>query len=220
MTTPRVFLAAGAHPTSEDGLCAMEWVSWAAGEAHSDAPQCVSPVIRKFCIGLNDRLPDDLRQRLIPVLLSCVGTDTGRADDRTRAYLCADWAVRELLPLYLERRGNAEQARSIRRIPAIVDRASAKTGRKAADAAAYAAAAYAAYAADAADAAADAADAADAAAYAAAYAADAATCRATWEALLPGALALIERMCAVGRKPMVLDEARCTVLLRAVPEVV
>ena len=49
-------LAYGTHATPEDGRCAMEWVSYIAGEPHSDQPGCVSPVLRAFCIALNDGL--------------------------------------------------------------------------------------------------------------------------------------------------------------------
>ena len=37
-------LAYGTHASPLDGRCAMEWVSYLAGEAHSDEPTCVSPV--------------------------------------------------------------------------------------------------------------------------------------------------------------------------------
>ncbi|HUE25944.1 MAG TPA: hypothetical protein VMP89_04150 [Solirubrobacteraceae bacterium] len=39
-------LAYGTHATPDDGRCAMEWVSYLAGEPHSDHPACVSPVLR------------------------------------------------------------------------------------------------------------------------------------------------------------------------------
>ena len=49
-------LAYGTHATPEDGRCAMEWVSFLAGEPHSDDPACVSPVLRAYCTTLNDSL--------------------------------------------------------------------------------------------------------------------------------------------------------------------
>jgi hypothetical protein len=54
-------LAYGTHASPEDGRCAMEWVSHLAGEPHSDEPACVSPVIRAFCVALNDGLDDEPR---------------------------------------------------------------------------------------------------------------------------------------------------------------
>lgn len=61
-------LSYGTHANPQDGRCAMEWVSFLAGEEHSDEPACVSPVLRVFCIALNDRMDDLARQRLRPVL--------------------------------------------------------------------------------------------------------------------------------------------------------
>src|ERR1700683_5091819 len=67
-------LANGTHSTPDDGRCAMEWVSYLAGEPHGDEPACVSPVLRAFCTTLNDRLEDGPRQRLRPYLARTIGT--------------------------------------------------------------------------------------------------------------------------------------------------
>jgi len=61
--SPDYFLASGNHDSRSQGMCSMEWVAYIAGEEHSDAPVCVCPALRRFGIGLNDSLPDDLRQR-------------------------------------------------------------------------------------------------------------------------------------------------------------
>jgi hypothetical protein len=47
--------AHGTHATPDEGRCAMEWVSYLAGEPHSDEPVCVSPVLRAFCTTLNSQ---------------------------------------------------------------------------------------------------------------------------------------------------------------------
>src|SRR5689334_5294532 len=83
----------GSHGSPEEGLCAMEWVSYLAGEDHSDSPKCVDIVLRKFSIGLNDRLPDDLRQQLRPYLVRMIGT-AGDGMGEQRRWMVADWAVR------------------------------------------------------------------------------------------------------------------------------
>ncbi len=44
----------GSHRAFEDGHCAMEVAAWLAGEEHTDAPVCVSPVLRSFLISAND----------------------------------------------------------------------------------------------------------------------------------------------------------------------
>lgn len=185
-------LDSGQHDTFSEGHCAMEVVAWLAGEGHTDAPECASHVLRRYTIALNDRWTTPDRQRLKPYLPRMIGTSNDGKDLR-RAYLAADWAVRTLLPLLLDRRGKTDQAQRLRDLPAITDTTTAQSARDAADAV-YDAADADAYAADAdaADADADyayaagayaaaayayaAADSADSAAYAyaAAYAADAA----------------------------------------------
>lgn len=75
-------LTKGSHKTRAEGLCAMEWTAYLAGEDHTDQPQCVSPILRSFCIELNDCWDDDMRQRLRPYLARCIGTaEDGRDED-------------------------------------------------------------------------------------------------------------------------------------------
>lgn len=85
-------LLSGGHPP-DDGLCVMEAVAWLAGETHSDHPTCACPVISGFLRRLNDRLPDDLRQQLKPLIPRLIGSrSTDRAVVLRRAHLAADWA--------------------------------------------------------------------------------------------------------------------------------
>ena len=75
-------LAAGGH-VSPDGLgnvCATEAAIIAAGleyrpvgGAHA-LPSCFSRVIGQFVIHLNDEMPDDVRQRLLPFVTRLAGT--------------------------------------------------------------------------------------------------------------------------------------------------
>lgn len=95
------FLSKGAHGSPDEGRCAMEWVSYLAGEPHSDAPGCVSPVLQSFGITLNDQWDDKQRQKLRPYLARCIGT-AGDGRDEERAWLCTDWLVREFCPAFLE----------------------------------------------------------------------------------------------------------------------
>ncbi len=71
----------GSHHTFESGHCSMEVVAWLAGEGHTDAPVCASPVLRRFVIALNDRWTDDQRQALVPYLPRMVGTAGDGLDD-------------------------------------------------------------------------------------------------------------------------------------------
>jgi hypothetical protein len=216
MTANPYFLSRGSHATAAEGRCAMEWVAYVAGEPHSDSPKCVCPALRRFGIGINDSLPDDLRQQLRPYLGRMIGTaDDGRM--RERLFMLVDWAVHVPAVEAQVAVGREDAADRLRAIPPIVGRDSARAAAKIIRAADATHAAYAAYAAayatataaaaaatddaataaayDAAYAAADAAAyaAADAAAYAAAHAAAAAR-RQMWERLLSSALDLLDRM--------------------------
>jgi hypothetical protein len=93
-------LAYGTHATALEGRCAMEWVSYLAGEPHSDQPVCVSPVVRAFCIALNDGLEDVPRQRLRLYLSRTIGT-AGDGLDEPRGWLAMDWLVRTYAPAWL-----------------------------------------------------------------------------------------------------------------------
>ena len=194
-------LAHGNHAEQDKKWCALEAVAFLAGEPHSDAPKCACPVLARFVIRLNDRWNDNRRQQLKPYLPMLLGTRGGPELELRRAYIAADWATRELLPMIFEAGPKlADWAPKLRALAPVVDKKTADAARDlarearkaAADAyaAAYAAdaAAYAAYAA-----AADAA--ADAAAYAAA-AADAAcaSSRLTVEQVDRATLALLQRM--------------------------
>jgi hypothetical protein len=93
-------LSYGPHATPEEGRCAMEWVSYLAGEPHSDQPACVSGVLRAFCTALNDSLEDAPRQTLRPYLARTIGTaDDGR--DEARSWMAMDWLIRTYAPTWL-----------------------------------------------------------------------------------------------------------------------
>jgi len=93
-------LAYGPHATPDDGRCAMEWVSYLTGDAHSDEPASVSPVLRAFCTALNDWLEDGPRQRLRPYLARTIGTAEDGLDDE-RSWMAMDWLIRTYTPTWL-----------------------------------------------------------------------------------------------------------------------
>ncbi len=103
----------GTHARPEDGRCAMEWVSHIAGEPHSDQPTCVSPVLRGFCIALNDGLEDEPRQRLRPFLTRTIGT-AGDGWDHHRAWLAMDWLIRTYTATWLAAAGLMDAAGRLR----------------------------------------------------------------------------------------------------------
>jgi hypothetical protein len=108
----QVSLAAGAHGSRNDGMCAMEMVAWLAGEPHSDEPGCACPVLGALVRACNDAMSDAQRNRwlrpLVPVL---VGTRATAAVERARGLLVLDALVRELLPRRLRREGRRDEAK-------------------------------------------------------------------------------------------------------------
>src|SRR4051812_15120531 len=59
----RVELVGGTIGNPGDGrLCLMSLVAFLAGEDHSDAPGCASPLIQAFAIRINDNMPHAARQ--------------------------------------------------------------------------------------------------------------------------------------------------------------
>ena len=121
-----ITLDSGNHCNFSEGHCAMEVVAWLAGLGHTDAPECASPVLRDFTVGLNDRWDTVQRQTLKPFLPRMVGT-AGDGQDEARAYLALDWLVRTYAPEWLDVAGLTERARDLRDLPRIVDPASAQS---------------------------------------------------------------------------------------------
>src|SRR4029453_19226537 len=110
----------GSHESPQHGLCAMEWVAYLAGEKHSDYPSCVDLALRGFAIGLNDNLPDDLRQQLRPYLVRMIGTaDDGRSEERR--YAVADGAIHVPAAQAQVRVGRNDLAEKLRAIPEVRD---------------------------------------------------------------------------------------------------
>lgn len=122
-------LSKGQHASPEEGWCAMELVAYLAGESHSDSPKCVDPALRRFVIGLNDHLPDDLRQQLRPYLARMIGAaEDGRAQERL--YMMIDWALRVVAPEAVELRGHRDWADELRDVEPVVDMATARVAER------------------------------------------------------------------------------------------
>jgi len=112
-------LAYGTHANPADGRCAMEWVSYLAGEPHSDQPLCVSPVLRAFCTTLNDSLEDEPRQRLRPYLARTIGTADDELDEM-RSWMAMDWLIRTYTCTWLGVAHLPGAARRLADLPEIV----------------------------------------------------------------------------------------------------
>ena len=113
-------LAYGTHASPGDGRCAMEWVSYLAGEPHSDQPICVSPGLRAMCIALNDGLEQGPRQRLRPYLTRTIGTAHDGLDT-WRGWLAMDWLARVYTPAWLHLAGLSDTAHRLETAAEITD---------------------------------------------------------------------------------------------------
>lgn len=87
-----VRLSRGRHKSVAEGACVMELASMLAGEAFTDDPRSVSPVIADFLRTYNDLLDDDRRQDLYRYAAEVVGTRARRRVERRRARECRRWA--------------------------------------------------------------------------------------------------------------------------------
>jgi hypothetical protein len=128
-------LRRGAHDRRSDGMCAMEMVSWLAGEEHSDEPQCACPVIAAYVRAVNDGMPTDQARDhwLRPLVPQFVNTRGTIADERRRGFLVADALVRTLVPHLLDKRKLGDEAAALRAVPEITDRESARAALRALD---------------------------------------------------------------------------------------
>src|SRR5215218_969855 len=74
----RVELVSGSIGSPGEGrMCLMSLVAFLAGEQHSDAPGCASPLIQTFAVVINDHMPREARQRLKPFAPRIIGTNDG-----------------------------------------------------------------------------------------------------------------------------------------------
>src|SRR3712207_7304471 len=92
----RVELVGGSIGDPGEGrMCLMSLVAFLAGEGHSDAPGCASPVIQAFAVVVNDHMPRVARQRLKPFAPRIIGTHDGF--DRVRAEILREALAEEIL---------------------------------------------------------------------------------------------------------------------------
>ena len=102
----RLVLGRGGHKTpsgpTPTEACLMEAVSFVAGEAWSDHPECACPVLSAFMRSWNDGLDDADRNRLLrPLIPRLIGTRSTPAVETRRACMALDWYLREITPAFL-----------------------------------------------------------------------------------------------------------------------
>ncbi|GDY02381.1 hypothetical protein LBMAG49_17100 [Planctomycetota bacterium] len=120
-------LRRGAHSLRSDGMCAMEMVAWLAGEAHSDGPQCTSPVLAAYVRAVNDALPSDAwRERLLrPLVPQLIHTRGDARTERQLGFCVVRFMVNEFVPFVLDAQGLCATAMRLRSLAPVVDAATA-----------------------------------------------------------------------------------------------
>ena len=115
MTKPApIILLAGSHRAGEHKYCWTEAIAYAAGQPHSSSPKCLSPVIRRFGMTLNDGLDDEPRQLLRPFALRALGTANDGRDEERRE-MCAQWLLGHLPDLF-DSAGLEDTAQNLRAV--------------------------------------------------------------------------------------------------------
>ena len=136
------WLSVGAHaepttPFPDQGdwqWCMMEAAAWMAGESWTTDPANVSPVITAICNSFNDLLPDAERQGLktyLAVAPAGVIDTVDGAKETAREWMCSDWLVRTLLPMYLDYSTDADVLAASTAIKALAPLAAGWTGEAA-----------------------------------------------------------------------------------------
>jgi hypothetical protein len=106
------FLSAGNHASPEQGLCAMELVAFLEGLPHSDHPRCTCQIISAFVRGINDNMPDDIRQGLLKYLPRLVGTVSEQHEQERNEYFA--WqTIKVFAPAALRARKYTRMAREL-----------------------------------------------------------------------------------------------------------
>ena len=94
-------LRQGASSDPSSGACLFDAGMWLVYGRIGDNPPCSCPVIRAYGIGLNDRMPDAVRQQLKPFILRIVGNRDPAAEEARRKFIVLETA-RRVVPLVLD----------------------------------------------------------------------------------------------------------------------
>lgn len=182
------------HPAN--GACLFDAGMWLVYGRIGDNPPCSCPVIRSYAIGLNDRMPDNQRQKLKPFILRVVGNRDPEAE-AARLRLIVLETARRVVPLAFDKKFPKQAAA----LHALADDASYTEIKQICQKAASAAVdTYAAYAAT---------YTTDAAAYAAtsaAYAATSAAISAAYSAAWDEAIKILDKALRIGKQSPKFDE--------------
>lgn len=129
-------LSTGSHTPQSGKGCLLEAVSQDAGEAWSDHPACVCPVLSEYGRVLNDAMPDNATRDkyLLPIVPLLLNT-ADPAKQQARMYHFADAAIRRFAPLALRAAGLETEAQCLEACEPITDKRTAEAAAGAARAA-------------------------------------------------------------------------------------
>jgi len=132
---PTLHLDHGNHEDPDEGMCAMEAVSWLVDEPWTDEPKCCCPVIASFVRSWNDSLGDEDRNRLLlPLIPKLIGTRADAATEQLRSRMAIDWLIRTYTPAWLDLRQELKSlAAALRGLPPVLDEAALVAARPAID---------------------------------------------------------------------------------------
>lgn len=103
-------LSPGKHASPEEGMCAMELVAFLNGGPHTDHPRCTCEIISAFVRHINDHMPDDMRQKLLPYQPRLIGTVSEEHEQERHEYFA--WqAIGVFAPAALRAQGYMRFAR-------------------------------------------------------------------------------------------------------------
>jgi hypothetical protein len=112
-------LSPGNHAKPDEGLCAMEVVAFLDGGPHTDEPRCTSEIISGFVRHLNDNMPDDVRQKLLPYLPRLIGLNSKDHEQERHEYFA--WqTIRVFAPAALRAQGYRRFARVLENADTLV----------------------------------------------------------------------------------------------------
>jgi hypothetical protein len=106
-------------------FCAMERFAYITGQAWTDHPANCSLVVGAFIRRWNDGTDQDTRDRLDKWIVDNADRLTQTAGDgldKARGYLAADYAMRTVMPIWLDVAGATDAAQAVRELAPIVDR--------------------------------------------------------------------------------------------------
>ena len=106
-------LASGKHDPDDGEACVMEYVALLAGEAWTDSPACTHPVLAEAARSVNDRMHDDERHLLVPLIGRLFGTAESGTEHERRvlSVRLACWCARSCAGQGTGSRGRAAGGR-------------------------------------------------------------------------------------------------------------